>query len=193
MSEKDKMNLGIWYDPNNDIELCNERKEAEKLYTKYNNAVDENQKQEIRNLLFPNCASTADLLTPIYTDYGYNCYIGEGTFINHCAYLMDGGKITIGEHCYIGPYFGCYTAQHPLLYTERNQGFEKATPVYIGKNCWIGASVTVLPGVTIGEGSVIGAGSIVNKDIPANVIAAGNPCKVIRKITKKDTIFNRIK
>lgn len=188
MKEKEKMGLQVWYDPNNDEQLCKEREEAEKLYLKYNNTSENDT--TIKKQLLPHCHPTAAILKPMYTDYGYNCYIGEETFINHESYLMDGAKITIGEHCYIGPYFGCYTAEHPLLFEERNLGYERARPITIGKNCWIGASVTVLPGVTIGEGSVIGAGSIVNKDIPENVVAVGNPCKVIRKITEKDSIFS---
>ena len=128
------------------------------------------------------------LFPPFYTDYGYNCRIGEETFLNHNAYLMDGALITIGKHCFIGPNCGMYTANHPLVAEERNQGLEQARPITIGDNVWIGADVTILPGVTIGEGSVIGAKSVVTKDIPPNVIALGNPCRVLRAITEADRV-----
>ena len=108
--------------------------------------------------------------------------IGADTFINHGAYLMDCGGITIGRHCFIGPNCGMYTANHPISPRERNQGLENAKPIVIGDNCWLGGDVTILPGVTIGENTVIGAGSVVTKDIPANVVAVGNPCRVLRSI-----------
>ena len=132
----------------------------------------------------------AHVTAPFQTDYGYNCYIGTGTDINRGAYLMDGAKITIGEHCFIGPNCGMYTANHPLCYAERNRGFEQAAPITIGDNVWIGGDVTILPGVTIGSGAVIGAGSVVTKDIPADTLAYGNPCKPRRPITEADKVLD---
>ena len=99
---------------------------------------------------------------------------------------MDGAKITIGDNVFIGPSVGLYTAIHPLNYKKRNAGYEKAKPITIGDNVWLGANVVVLPGVTIGSGSVIGAGSVVNKDIPKNVVAFGNPCRVVKEIEQID-------
>ena len=99
---------------------------------------------------------------------------------------MDGARIIIGDHVFIGPYCGFYTATHPLEYKRRNQGLEKALPITIGNNCWLGANVSVMPGVTIGEGCVIGAGSVVTKDIPAYSLAAGVPCVVKRKIENEE-------
>jgi acetyltransferase-like isoleucine patch superfamily enzyme len=115
-------------------------------------------------------------------------HIGAHTFVNHGAYFMDGAKITIGEHCFIGPDFGAYTAQHPLVAEERNSFIERALPIEVGNNVWIGARVTLLPGVHIGEGSVIAAGAVVTKDIPAHVLAAGVPARVVRPITDEDRI-----
>ena len=120
------------------------------------------------------------------------CYAGN-TFINHNAYLMDGAPIKIGSYCFIGPNCGMYTAAHPLLAEERNQGLEKAKPITIGNNVWIGADVTILPGVTIGDNTVIGAKSVITKDIPSNVIAVGNPCRVLREITEQDSIKEEMK
>lgn len=104
---------------------------------------------------------------------------------------MDGGRITIGNHCFIGPNCGMYTAIHAYDFQQRNAGIEKALPIVIGDNCWIGADVKILPGVTIGENTIIGAGSIVTKDIPSNCIALGNPCKVHRFMNEQDRIADQ--
>lgn len=191
MNEIEKMKQGLWYDANYDEELLNQRLEAEQLCFEYNHVSpkESDKKLEILQKLLPNRQENCTILAPFYTDYGYNCQIGHDTFINHNAYLMDGAVITIGHHCFIGPNCGIYTAQHPLLAEERNKGYEKALPITIEDHCWIGADVTILPGVTIGEGSVIGAKSLVTKDIPSGVVAMGNPCKVVRKITDDDRII----
>lgn len=191
MKEKDKMLKHRWYDANNDEELIELRIKAEDLCFEYNQTKpsDIESKNTILNQLFPTIGNNVTILSPIYTDYGIYTTIGNDTFINHNAYLMDGGTITIGNHCFIGPNCGMYTANHPLIFLERNQGYEIALPIIIEDDVWIGANVTILPGITIGKGSVIGAGSVVTKNIPSNVVALGNPCKVIRPITKEDTIF----
>lgn len=191
MTEREKLESGLWYDANNDEQLLNERLDAEELCFLLNqtNPKDMNKKSEILKQLIPHIGEDVTLLTPFYTDYGYNCFIGNNTFINHNAYFMDCAPITIGNYCFIGPHCGIYTAEHPLLAEERNMGLEIAKPITISDNVWIGADVSILPGVTIGEGSVIGAKSTVTKDIPAGVIALGNPCRVIRMINEKDSIF----
>ena len=102
---------------------------------------------------------------------------------------MDGAPITIGRHVFIGPNFGAYTAQHPLVARERNQGIERALPITIEDDCWIGGDVKVMPGVTIGRGSVVGAGSVVTKDVPEGVVAMGVPAKVVRPITDVDRVL----
>lgn len=190
MTEREKLEKGLWYDANFDAELLNERLKAEELYFQFNITGPKNatEKEKILKELLPKMGQNVTILSPFYTDYGYNCIIGPDTFINHNAYLMDGAKITIGSHCFIGPNCGMYTANHPLIAEERNQGFEKAEPIFIGDNVWIGADVTILPGVTIGENSVIGAKSLITKDIPPNVVAVGNPCRVLREITEADRI-----
>ena len=190
MTEREKLEKGLWYDANYDTELLEERANAEELYFYFNNTnpKDAAKKEEILKQLLPNKGENITILSPFCTDYGYNCFIGNETFINHNAYLMDCAPITIGKHCFIGPNCGMYTAIHPIVAKERNQGLEMAKPIIIGDNVWIGGDVTILPGVTIGEGSVIGAKSLVTKDIPANVIAVGNPCRVVRPITDEDLI-----
>lgn len=191
MTEREKLEQGLWYDANNDEQLLRERSDAEELYFQFNQTSPKNVKKrtEILNQLLPHMGKNITLLLPFYTDYGYNCFIGDETFINHNAYFMDCAPITIGTHCFIGPNCGLYTAGHPLIAKERNMGLEIAKPITIENDVWIGADVTVLPGVTIGEGSVIGAKSTVTKDIPAGVVALGNPCRVIRKISDKDSIL----
>jgi len=164
---------------------------AENLCFDLNNTrpSDTEKRNTILKKLIPDLEENCVILSPFMADHGCYCHIGRDTFINHNAYLMDGGGITIGNHCFIGPNCGIYTAIHPTLVEERNQGLEKALPIVIGNKCWIGADVTILSGVTIGEGTIIGAKSVVTKDIPSNVIAVGNPCVVIRSITEKDSIY----
>ena len=190
MTEKEKMQKGMWYDANFDKELLAERIEADGLCYEFNHThpKEAEKRAKILDKLLPNKGENVSILAPFIADYGKNCFIGEGTFINYGAYLMDGAPITIGKSCFIGPNCGMYTATHPLLAEERNRGLEKAKPITIGDNVWLGGDVTILPGVTIGEGSVIGAKSLVNKDIPPNVVAVGNPCRVIRAITEEDRI-----
>lgn len=192
MTESEKMKQGLWYDANFDRELVEQRLTAEELCWEYNQArpKDGEKREAILRELIGELGENCVILSPFVTDYGSFCSIGHDTFINHNAYLMDGGGITIGHHCFIGPNCGMYTAIHPLLPQERNLGLEKALPIVIGDNCWIGADVTILPGVTIGSNTVIGAKSVVTRDIPDGVIALGNPCRVVRPITEADSIYS---
>ena len=123
---------------------------------------------------------------PFHCDCGWNIEVGENFFANYNLTLLDVGKITIGKNAQIAPNVSIYTAGHPIHPDSRNTGYEYGIPVTIGDNVWIGGNAVILPGVTVGNNVVIGAGSIVSKDIPDNVIAAGNPCKVIREITEDD-------
>ena len=119
-------------------------------------------------------------------DYGKNIFIGNGTIINCNVTILDTNRVEIGDNVFIAPNCVFSTAGHAIDSEQRAKGLEIARPITVGNNVWIGANVSVLPGVTIGSSSIIGAGSVVNKDIPEGVIAAGNPCKVIRKITEED-------
>ncbi len=187
-TDRERMDAGLWYDANNDPELLAGRLRAQDLCFEYNSTRPSNTERlmQLRSMLFPNAAASAELLSPLQVDYGPNCHIGEGTFINRGAYFMDGARITIGSHCFIGPSCGFYTATHPKLARDRNRGFEIAKPITIGDDVWFGGDVVVLPGVRIGDGAIIGAGSVVTRDVPAGCIAAGNPCKVIRELTEAD-------
>ena len=119
---------------------------------------------------------------PFFCDYGYHITIGENFYANHNLVILDATEITIGDNVFIGPNCGIYAAGHPIQIKERNEGLEYAKAIQIGNNVWIGGNVAILPGVSIGDNVTIGAGSVVTKDIPSNVIAYGNPCRVVKSI-----------
>ena len=126
---------------------------------------------------------------PFYCDYGFNIEVGSNFFANYNCTMLDVGKITIGDNCFMASNVAIYTAGHPIHPDSRNSMYEYGIPVTIGDNVWIGGNTVICPGVTIGSNCVIGAGSVVTKDIPDWSVAAGNPCKVIRKITDEDKRF----
>ena len=123
---------------------------------------------------------------PFRCDYGKNIEVGNNFFANYNCVILDVAKVTIGENVMFAPNVSIYTAGHPIHPESRNSGYEYGIPVTIGNNVWVGGNVVITPGVTIGNNVVIGAGSVVTKDIPDNVIAVGNPCRVIREITEED-------
>ena len=185
MTEKDKMLAGEWYNANFDEALIKERMVVKDLCFQFNQTAPSQIKSrlEILRKILPKVdVEQIEVLSPFVVDYGYNIQIGAGSFFNHNIYLMDCAEIKIGKKCFIGPNCGFYTAIHPMLVEPRNEGLEMAKPIELADNIWIGADVTILPGVKIGEGSVIGAKSLVSKDIPAGVLAFGNPCRVIKPI-----------
>lgn len=123
---------------------------------------------------------------PFRCDYGWNIEVGENFYANYNLTILDVGKVSIGANAMFGPNVSIYTAGHPVHPESRNSGYEYGIPITIGDNVWIGGNAVILPGVTIGSNVVIGAGSVVSKDVPDNVIAAGNPCRVIRTVTEED-------
>ena len=192
MTEKDKMLSGEFYDPN-DEELIGLRVKAHRLSAEYNMTfeTEEEKRKEILRELFPEASQDIYLQGPIQVDYGYFTYIGERTYANFNLTILDICPVRIGHDVFIGPNVSILTAMHPLKWQERNlyeredgvmTDKEYGKPIMIGDNCWIGGNVTICGGVTIGDVCVIGAGSVVTRDIPANTLAAGNPCKVIREI-----------
>lgn len=126
------------------------------------------------------------VIPPFYCEYGTHISLGKNFFANYNCVMIDVAKIKIGDNCFIGPNVSLYTATHPIHPETRNSGYESGKSITIGDNVWIGGGVTIVPGVSIGNGVVIGAGSVVTRDIPDMVVAAGNPCRIIRKITDKD-------
>jgi len=177
---------GELYNANYDAELIEERKKAKDLCFDFNNLRPSQniEKQDILKRLLGSVGENIEIISPFWCDYGYNIETGKNFFANHNLVILDCAKVKIGDNVFIGPDCGIYTATHPLDFQRRNEGLEYASPVTIGNNVWIGGGVKICPGVTIGDGSVIGAGSVVTHDIPANVLAVGNPCKVIREINK---------
>lgn len=126
---------------------------------------------------------------PFYCDYGSHIHIGEHFYANYGCVMLDGGGITIGDHVFLAPRVSIYTATHPIDAGVRNAELEYAKPVKIGSSVWIGGNTVINPGVTIGDNVVIGSGSVVTKDIPSGVVAAGNPCRVLRPITGDDKAY----
>ena len=175
----------------NDKEIQELSKKAELLVEQYNSTkVGEDEKRtEILKELLGEGGDKCFIKPPFRCDYGKFIEIGERTFINYDCIILDACKVKIGKHVLIGPRTCIYSATHPIYAPVRIEGYDISKPVTIGDNVWLGGNVVVNPGVTIGENSIIGAGSVVTKDIPANVIAAGNPCKVIREITDEDKIY----
>ncbi|MBM7616585.1 maltose O-acetyltransferase [Weissella uvarum] len=181
-----------------DPELDVMRKKAHALNREYNTLDEDDPRRfEIMRDLFQDDDIEAYLQGPITFDYGLNTKIGKRSYANFNLTVLDSAKVTIGNDVMIGPNAAFLTPNHPLRYEDRNLrknasgayiNYESALPITIGDNCWLGGNVTVLGGVTIGAGAVIGAGSVVTKDIPENVVAVGNPCRVLREITDADKI-----
>lgn len=182
-SEKDKMLDGEMYDPL-DEELVKMRLRTRLLLKELNDTGEDRpeERKEILKLLLPQTAGDLWLQPPFYCDYGANIITGEKVFFNFNCVILDVMQVRIGSRSMFGPNVQIYTATHPLDHIERSSGVEYAKSIEIGDDVWIGGSAVICPGVSIGDRSVIGAGSVVTKDIPADVFAAGNPCKVIRRI-----------
>ncbi len=184
MTEKEKMLAGELYDANYNIDLENERERAKDLCYEFNNLKPSNREKQISILkeLLGKTKETFRIEQPFMCDYGYNIEIGENFYSNHNLIILDANKVFFGDNVFIAPNCSFYTSGHPLDVERRNRGLEYAKPIKVGNNVWIGGNVTVLPEVTIGDNVVIGAGSVVNKDIPSNVVAVGNPCRVIKEL-----------
>ena len=185
MTEKEKMLAGQWYNANFDAQLAEERAIVKDLCLELNTTKlqDLTRRGKILREILPHVdVAAVEILSPFMVDYGYNVFLGAGTFLNHNCYLMDCAEIRLGKKVFVGPNCNFYTAIHPFDIVKRAEGLEIAKPIVVGDDVWFGGDVTVLPGVKIGSGSVIGAKSLVTKDIPENVLAFGNPARVVRKI-----------
>ena len=189
MTERQLQQSGMLYKLDED--LRNAHYNAMRI-TRLLNQTPETQpetKQKLVQELFSHAGEDAYVETPFFCDFGYNISVGDLFFCNYDCVFLDCGKITIGDHVMLGPKVAIYTANHPIDPTVRNLGHDHGIPVTIGSNVWIGGNTVICPGVTVGDNTVIGAGSVVTKDIPANVVAAGNPCRVIRPITEDDSAY----
>ena len=194
MTELDKCLSGEWYDAHDEVFL-EYKNNARKLLKQYNSLEYDRKKEktEILGRLFGEIGSNVTVGSPFICDYGRNIHIGSNVSINMNCTFVDCNRIYIGDNVLISSNVQIYTATHPVELSERltpdwdpesGEYFCRtyALPVKIGSGCWIGGGVIILPGVTIGDGAVIGAGSVVVKDIPANCVAVGNPCRVVREI-----------
>ncbi len=188
MTELEKMQQGLLYDANYDQELLQARTRCKNLCFEFNHLKPSSlsEQKELIQSLFGKTGNRFCITAPFWCDYGHNIEVGENFYANHDCVILDGTKVTFGDNVFIAPNCIFSTAGHPIDTQQRDQGLEYAYPITVGDNVWFGASVTVLPGVTIGSDTVIGAGSVVNRDIPSGVVAVGNPCRVLRKITEDD-------
>lgn len=184
-SEKEKMLAEELYDAS-DPQLVLERRRARNLLKLYNSSLDEEQekRRHILSRLLGAMGENVGIEPPFYCDYGANIYLGQAVFFNFNCVVLDVARVEIGDNSMFGPNVQIYTATHPLGWRERAGGLELGKAIRIGSHVWVGGSAVIGPGVTIGDRSVIGAGSVVVKDVPPDVFAAGNPCRVIRELEK---------
>ena len=192
MSEmKDRMHNGEIYYPN-DQEIVNFQLQClDKLYLfNQTRPLEQEKRQQMMKEMFASVGEGCYIEPPFHANFGgHHVHLGNYVYANFNLTCVDDTHIYIGDNTMIGPNVTLATAGHPILPRLREKGYQFNLPIHIGKNCWLGAGVIVLPGVNIGDNSVIGAGSIVTKDIPSNVVAYGSPCKVIREISKNDEIY----
>ena len=184
MTEKEKMLAGMTYSAV-DQQLLEELNTVKEIIHRYNSISPSATKERLSILegLLGHIEDDEIIINqPFYCDYGKQISVGRRFFANFNLTILDEASVTIGDDCFIGPNVSIYTACHSTDPVERNTRMEWAEPVTIGDNVWIGGSVTILPGMTIGNNVTIGAGSVVTKDIPDNVVAVGNPCKVIKRL-----------
>ena len=191
MADKDKLHTGEIYFPN-DPEIMHQQGIWQDMVMEYNtipHAQPERRAQMLQKM-FAQVGENCYIETPFYANMGgHHVYLGKNVYANYGLTLVDDTYIHIGDYTMLGPNVTIATAGHPIHPELRQRGLQFNMPVRIGCNCWLGAGVIVMPGVTIGDNVVIGAGSIVTKDIPSNVVAVGNPCRVLRPVGEHDRTF----
>ncbi len=191
MTEKEKMLSGMIYDPTVD-EIMNEQTGVADYMKEYNTLGlgDEKRIEELLHLMLAECGENCFLQPPFYANWGgAHLHIGNNVYANFNLTVVDDGNVYIGDYTMIGPNVTIATAGHPDLPELREKAYQFNIDVHICRNVWIGAGAIILPGVTVGDNSVIGAGSVVTKDVPPNVVAVGNPCKVLREINDHDKVY----
>lgn len=188
MNNYEKLHSGDIYYPGDDEIMQEQMLCLEKLYDYNATRPHETEKREkILKEMFAEIGEGCYIEPPFYANYGaHHVHFGKNVYANFHLTMVDDTHIYVGDYTMLGPNVTLATAGHPILPELREKGLQFNMPVHIGRNCWLGAGVVVMPGVTIGDNSVIGAGSIVTKDIPANVVAVGNPCCVLREISEHD-------
>uniref|UniRef100_A0A7S4HVL1 Maltose/galactoside acetyltransferase domain-containing protein n=1 Tax=Vannella robusta TaxID=1487602 RepID=A0A7S4HVL1_9EUKA len=188
-SEFSKMIAGELYDAS-DPQLCEMRLTARRLTREYNNSrEDESEKRkEILRDLFGSIGTEITVEPSFRCDYGSNIYVGENFYMNFNCVILDVAPVTMGNNVFIAPNVQIYTATHPITAKERISGLELGKAITIGDNVWLGGNCVICPGVTIGNNAVVGAGAVVVKDVPCNVVVAGNPAKIIKQIDQPENI-----
>ena len=188
-TEWEKMQVGEIYN-DFDKDLFNRRVEAKKLFREYNRTEDEetDKRNDLMQRLFKSVGENVWIEPDFRCEFGKNITIGDDVYINFGCVILDCGPVTIGNQVLIGPNVGFYDANHALDAQERMDGALIPGSITIGNRVWIGGGTIILPNVHIGDDTVIGAGSIVTHDIPSGVVAVGNPCRVLRKLTEKDKV-----
>lgn len=189
MTEYEKMMAGLAHQPYSQ-ELKSMRRKAREILFEFNRTHpnDDDKQNALVQQLFGKADETTSLNAPFHCDYGVNIRVGKNFFANYHCVMLDNGGIIIGDNVMFAPNVSLYTVGHPLDVTLRNEAWEQTAPITIGNNVWLGGNVVILPGVTIGDNTVVGAGAVVTKSLPANVLALGNPCRVIREITEQDRL-----
>ena len=188
MADKDKLHTGEIYFPN-DPEIMRQQGIWQDMVMEYNNIphVQLERRSQMLQQMFAQIGENCYIETPFYANMGgHHVHFGKNVYANYGLTLVDDTHIYVGDYTMFGPHVTLATAGHPIDPELRRRGLQYNMPIHIGKNCWLGAGVIVMPGVTIGDNVVIGAGSIVTRDIPSNVVAVGNPCRVLRQIGEHD-------
>lgn len=188
MGMKERMFTGELYYPNEESIFDEQLKKLDLLY-EFNSTrpTEQKKRQELMKEMFAEIGENCYLEPPFHANWGgAHMHLGDSVYANFNFTAVDDSHIYIGSYTMIGPNVTVATAGHPILPELREKAYQFNMPVHIGRNCWIGAGAVIMPGVTIGDNSVIGAGSVVTKDIPANVVAYGNPCRVAREISEHD-------
>ena len=191
MAEMDKLHTGELYLPGDPDVLAAQRLCMEKLYD-YNmtRPSEGERRQALLREMFAELGEGCYIEPPLHSNWGgKHVHFGDGVYANYNLTLVDDTHIYVGDHTMFGPNVVVTSATHPVLPALREQEYEYNLPIHIGRNCWIGAGAIILPGVSIGDNTVVGAGSVVTKDLPANVVAVGNPCRVLREIGERDLAF----
>ena len=191
MTDYEKMHSGDIYNPSDDTIFEEQIKCLDRLYDfNLTRPTQMEKREKMLKEMLAEVGENCYIEPPFHSNWGgKNVHLGKNVYFNFNATMVDDTHIYIGDYTMLGPNVVIATAGHPILPELREKALQYNLPVHIGKNCWLGAGVIVLPGVTIGDNTVIGAGSVVTKDIPANVVAVGNPCKVLREINEHDKEF----
>jgi maltose O-acetyltransferase len=180
---KQRMLAGDWYLFAGDDEIAADSRRRVELCTAYNDgATSDARRRELLEQLLGSVGEDVTIRPPFQCEFGAHISVGPRTFVNFNAVFLDVAPITVGADCQIGPGVQLLTPNHELDAERRRAGWENGTPVTLGDNVWLGGGVIVCPGVTIGENTVVGAGSVVNKDLPAGVLAVGNPARIVREL-----------